>query len=103
MTGSCLRRRRSTWVLASPAAYLAVLALQLALSSGYGPTAWTVPRRGVWSMNCGGSGPGWGSSERRPLGYRRRGFHVEVANSYSLRKSYLVLLYAICDRSNDPT
>lgn len=81
---SCRRsriRRRSTCVVAPPAAYLTVLALQLALSSGYGPTAWTTPRRGVVSMNCGGSVPGWGSRERRSVDYRCRGFHVEVPNS----------------------
>ena len=75
-----MRRRPSTCLVASPAAYLAILALQLPLSSGYGPTPWTVPRRGVVSMGCGGSVPGWGNRLRRPPDYRRRE-HVQVANS----------------------
>lgn len=47
------------------ASILTALTLQLGLSTGFGPTAWTVPRRGCGVESLHRGGGGLGSGERR--------------------------------------
>lgn len=86
-----LRRRRSIHVGTAPT-YITVLALQLALSAGFGTTAWTVPQHGVVSLHRSSSdGSGWGAREhRRPVEHPR--LHVtkscEYGTSSGIMKQY---------------
>lgn len=71
-----VRRRRA--VFAAPAYLTTVFALELALSAGFGPTAWTTPYTGTMSTRRSSSSSSsvsdWRPRERRAV--RHGGVHV---------------------------